>query len=436
MPYKNLSDVSLLSALAGRPGLGDTSAGSAYTVSARNVNYDVTLEVCSMDDPKDSLGPHDGLIEFCADSDVGNGSGTFDRNPDDYKRIAITVTWQSRNKTETMKQTSLVSNPVGGLGPTVTRLDAPAVGGIPKTVTAPGSILFEADTSTAAAELDWTVDGAAQGKADPVGSSDRKFTFTWDIEGSAGGRYWDDCTYVVQAEAFDDKGRAGSPKAMTIVLNRRVPFAPDAARGRPQRQRRHGRPSVEGQHRVRRARLPRLPQHHGRRGFLDPGHLPRPGGLLSRGHELHRRPGAVGRHPLVLRRRRSTRTRPARSRNGDASTVLQVDSGNPVPSQPTNLTACLGGTPGCVEPDGTPASDGSTAITWDASTDTDGILFYRIYRDGFTYADRVGVFFPQGSGPLTWTDPDTPSGPHTYAVSAVDPFFGESQLSAPVVNFP
>ena len=76
-----------------RPGLGDVSAGIAYTVSARNVDYDVTLEVCSMDDPKDNLGPHDGLIEFCADSDVGNGTGTFDRNPDDYKRIAITVTW-------------------------------------------------------------------------------------------------------------------------------------------------------------------------------------------------------------------------------------------------------------------------------------------------------------------------------------------------------
>ena len=138
VPYKNLSDVSLLSALASRPGLGDTSAGSAYTVSARNVNYDVTLEVCSMDDPKDSLGPRRRADRVLRRLRRGQRLRPFDRNPDDYKRIAITVTWQSRNKTETMKQTSLVSNPVGGLGPTVTRLDAPAVGGIPKTVTVPG----------------------------------------------------------------------------------------------------------------------------------------------------------------------------------------------------------------------------------------------------------------------------------------------------------
>ena len=93
VPYKNLADTSLLSALSSRPGLSDVSAASTYTISARNFDYDVTLEVCSMDDPKDNLGPHDGLVEFCADSDVGSGTGTFDRNPDDYKRIAITVTW-------------------------------------------------------------------------------------------------------------------------------------------------------------------------------------------------------------------------------------------------------------------------------------------------------------------------------------------------------
>jgi prepilin-type N-terminal cleavage/methylation domain-containing protein len=435
VPYKNLSNVSLLSALAGRPGLGDVSAGSAYTVSARNVDYDVTLEVCSMDDPKDNLGPHDGLIEFCADSDVGNSSGTFDRNPDDYKRIAITVTWQSRNKTETMKQTSLVSNPVGGLGPTVTRLDAPAVGGIPKTVTAPGAIRFEADTSTAAAELDWTVDGAAQGKADPIGSSDRKFEFFWDIEGSAGGRYWDDCTYVVQAEAFDDKGRAGSPKAMTIVLNRRVPFAPKQLEGG-----RNGNGDMVDLQWKGNTECDVLGYHVYRSTAGSAGPwtpvtcLGQTGSYLEATSCIDDQAPAGGTLSYYVA---AVDTDSAGSvRNGDASDVLDIQTGNSVPSQPTNLTACLGGTPGCVEPDGTPASDGSTAITWDASTDTDGILFYRIYRDGFTYADRVGVFFPQGSGALTWTDPDTPSGPHTYAVSAVDPFFGESQLSAPVVNFP
>ena len=93
----------------------------------------------------------------------------------------------------------------------------------------------------------------------------------------------------------------------------------------------------------------------------------------------------------------------------------------------------------CTEPDGTPASDGATVIRWDASTDPDpgdSILFYRIYRDGSTYADRFGIFFPDATGALAWTDPDTPDGRHTYRLTAVDKNFGESALSAPVVDFP
>ncbi len=54
----------------------------------------------------------------------------------------------------------------------------------------------------------------------------RKFSFDWDIEGSSGGRYYDDCTYVIQAEAVDNVGRAGSPKALTVMLNRALAKPP------------------------------------------------------------------------------------------------------------------------------------------------------------------------------------------------------------------
>ncbi len=343
-----------------------------------------------------------------------------------------------------MKQTSLVSNPVGGLGPTVTRLDAPAVGGIPKTVTVPGSILFEADTSTDAAELDWSVDGAGQGNADPVGSSNRRFTFTWDIEGSAGGRYWDDCTYVVQAEAFDDKGRAGSPKAMTIVLNRRVPFAPEQLEGG-----RNGNGDMVDLQWKGNTECDVLGYHVYRSTTGAPGSWGSPITCLGQTGSYLEATECVDDQaptddPLYYYVAGVDIDTAGSPRDGDASTVLTVTSGNTVPSQPTNLTACLGGVPGCVEPDGTsPVSDSATALGWDASTDPDGdpILFYRIYRDdngdaAFTLDERFAVFFPQGVAGLSWTDPDTPDGPHTYAVSAVDTRFGESPLSAPVVNFP
>jgi prepilin-type N-terminal cleavage/methylation domain-containing protein len=447
VPYKNLTDTALLDALAVRPGLSDTSAAPAYTVESRGFHYDVTLQVCSMDDPKDDLGAHDGTIEFCPDSDVGSGVGTnVDRNPDDYKRIAVTLTWTRRGGAETVKQTSLVSNPVGGLGPTVTRLDAPAVTGTPKTVTSPGTVRFEAETATDASELQWSVDGAGQGAADPIGGSNRRFEFLWEIEGDSGGRYYDDGTYVIQAQAFDDKGRSGSPKALTVVLNRRKPKAPQPLQG-VQLGGRNGNGN----------RVDLLWNANTERDVL--------------GYRVYRSTSAGGPWTQVTCFQQAlsyvedsscldegadasdplyykvvavdTEAGTGALQEGDDSPVTTVSFGNTVPTKPANVSACLGGSPGCTDSDGTPASDGATVIRWDASTDPDlgdSIFFYRIYRDGWpvtTYEHRspLRIFFT-GGGALAWTDPDTPDGQHTYELTAVDSNFGESALSDPVVEFP
>lgn len=437
VPYKGLTDTALIAALATRPGLNDVTAAPAYTIASRGFNYDVSLQVCSMDDPRDNLGPHDGTIDFCPDSDVGAGGANADRNPDDYKRIAVTLSWTRQGSTETVKQTSLVSNPVGGLGPTVIRLDAPAISGTLKTVTSPGTVTFEADTSTDAAELDWSVDGANQGKADRIGSSLRRFTFDWDIEGGSGGRYYSDCTYVIQAEALDDKGRAGSPKALTVVLNRALANAPVQFEGGRNGSgdrvdlswRRNLECDVLG-YRVYRSTAPGGP-------WVQVDCAGQVGPYVRSPSCLDE--GAPGTDPLYYYVA-GVDTAPGTGalRDGPPS-YLTVVSGNQVPSAPTNVSACLGGLPGCTEPDGTPASDGSTVLRWTGSTDPDAgdsILFYRIYRDGSTYAHRYGTFFPDATGALAWTDPDTPSGQHTYRLTAVDTQFGESSLSAPVVDFP
>jgi prepilin-type N-terminal cleavage/methylation domain-containing protein len=442
VPYKSLTDSALFAALASRPGLTDSSVGPAYTIESRNFAYDVTLQVCSMDDPKDGLGAHDATIAFCPDSDVGSGSGSnVDLNPDDYKRIAVTLDWRRNGGAEKVKQTSLISNPVGGLGPTVIHLDAPAVSGTPKTVTSPGTVGFEAETSTDASELAWSVDGASQGSADPVGSSLRNFTFDWDIEGSSGGRYFNDCTYVIQAEAFDNTGRVGSPKALTLVLNRALPRAPGQLEG--------GRNGSGDRVDLSWKKNPEC-DVLGYRIYRSTV----AGGAGGGPWEQVQCTGQVGSYvqsPSCIDEQAPATdplhyyvvgvdTAPGSGTVRDgAPSYLTVHSGNQVPSVPTNVSACLGGSPGCTEPDGTPASDGATVIRWDASTDPDpddSILFYRIYRDGITYAHRFGTFFPGGTGALAWTDPETPDGRHTYRLTAVDENFGESDLSAAVVDFP
>jgi type IV pilus assembly protein PilV len=437
VPYRNLTAATLFAALEARPGLEDSSPGAAYTIATRGFNYEVTLQVCSMDDPKDSLGVHDGTIEFCPDSDVGSASDSnVDRNPDDYKRVAVTLKWKRENSTETLKQTSLVSNPVGGLGPTVIRLDAPEVSGTPPTVTSPGPVTFVAETSTDASELDWSVRGVPQGAAIPVGSSNRQFTFEWDIEGASSGKYYDDCTYIVQAEAFDDKGRAGSPKALTVVLDRRQPRAPLQLEGGRNgngnmvdlRWKANTECDVEG--------------YQVWRSTVAGGPTGGPWTLVTCSNQV----GPYVKDNSCLDEQ-APATSPVHYRVfavdpgvGDPS-YLTVTSGNAVPSKPANVSACLGGMPDCTEPDGSPASNAATVIRWDDSSDPDGdpILFYRLYRDDgdgtATYADRFGIFFP-GVGANSWTDPDTPDGPHTYWVSAVDTNYGESQLSDPVENFP
>ena len=88
---------SLEAALSSRPGLADASGAPGYTISQRGVAYEMTLTVCSLDDPKDQLGNMPAGVVFCADSDVlAPGQPGVDRNPDDYKRVRVTLNWTTR----------------------------------------------------------------------------------------------------------------------------------------------------------------------------------------------------------------------------------------------------------------------------------------------------------------------------------------------------
>jgi prepilin-type N-terminal cleavage/methylation domain-containing protein len=438
--YRDLTNASLEDALLARPALTDADPALAgYTILSRGVKYTATLTVCSLDDAKDDLGEHLEGVTYCADSDVlAAGATARDRNPDDYKRVRVKLVWKTRNTEQSVTQTSSIINPVGGLGPSVTGLTMTDPGSSSvdpplRIDTAVDSARFRAQTSTSAAEVNWSVGGEAQGKAT---GGPTAWEFDWNFLNPDGSIAYYDCTYVVQADAFDGQGRAGAPRAVSVVLNRALalPVA-DLAGGRNgsgnlvdlQWTKNHGECDVVG-YRVFRGTSPDeasmvqitclnqdQPTYTSEPRCIDD--------TAEAGVDYYYRVRGVdtlGTSTL---------------RSGDWSAALAVSSTpNVVPTPPLGVTSCVGGQVDCNDPNGDPAPNDVVVIRWLPSTDVDGtVSFYRIYRDGLTYANRHDVFFPAG-GSLAWMEFTQDDGEqHTYRVSAVDNVFGESVLSLPVL---
>ena len=434
--YRDLTAQALLDELNARPGLEDVDPGTDYTMHARGLDYAATITVCSLDDPQDGLGDHNGPIAYCADSDVLAAGGTAtDRNPDDYKRVRVTLRWTTRETGQSITQTSSIINPVGGLGPTVTGLimESPSSPTLDPLLVESDvdTARFRATTSTSASQLTWSVSGRAKGQAT---GGPKTWFFDWDITDPAtGDPIYYDCTYVIQADAFDSQGRSGAPFAKTVRLNRMLPLKPSGFAG--------GR--------------------NGNGTFVDLAWVTNPecdvvgyriysgnsaatittpvtclgaasATLDAEADECIHDPGAgdVWYKIVAL----DTPSAGGPPREGTASDPLAIGpaSGNTVPSAPTNLSSCIGGQTGCNVANGVPADDGVLVIRWDASTDSDGtIQLYRFYRDGVAYAQRHASFYPKTGELLAWIEPEPDGSSHDYRISAVDDDFGESLLSDP-----
>src|SRR5215208_4860440 len=64
--YRDLTATALLAQLDARPGLEDVvPLDSGYTMRSRGIEYEATITVCSLDDPQDGIGTHNGPITFC-----------------------------------------------------------------------------------------------------------------------------------------------------------------------------------------------------------------------------------------------------------------------------------------------------------------------------------------------------------------------------------
>ena len=437
--YDKLTPAEIVGELQAQPGLADSdTTAPGWQIARRGVDYTITaVPVCKIDDEHDGYGGH-AAGEFCASSST---TGTTDGNPDDLRRMDVRIAWKVGAVSSSIRQTTLIVNPSGSLGPSVSTF---CVTGLPATLstTCPGApisvvpnaastkVSLAATTSPAAA-FHWQVDdGSSRGDATPTPSgSSTSWTFDWDLKGV--GTFscltppdWTlDGNYLVGGQAFDANGIQGQRKALTITVNRSLPFetcdfeggyndpppndeppTPDKSpvvdfqwKANPER-------DIVG-YRVYRREV-------GSQSSVEVCALT----IETSCFDPQPVPGTYDYYAVAVDR--DPATGGLREGPGGIARRIEVPGQNQPPAAPTPVSATI--------------SDGLPVITWGEATDPDGhpIRFYRIYRDGTAYADR---YDKTGDGvTLSWTDRNPGAGGHTYYVSAVDEFFDESAPMGPV----
>lgn len=224
---------------------GSTLSGSSLTVTrqldgspAQAFTFTVSFNVCSMDDPSDGTGDHSSSPTsggaWCTDVAA---SGTTDTEPDDYKRVSVSVTPAAPYSTRTSQETVLVPNN-GINGPSVTCLSTSAscpgtdqsiaTGASPQSPTAtPAGITFNVTTSTRPADITWKVNGnppttamVPSGASDPYVPTGTSSSFTWNTATVPDG------IYQISAAARDSNGNVGSAETIQIKLNRQLATPP------------------------------------------------------------------------------------------------------------------------------------------------------------------------------------------------------------------
>lgn len=213
---------------------GSTVSGSTlvvtrdYTPSVTNPatsSFDVSVTECSLDDPADGYGSHTSPPEsggsWCPDVAP---SGTTDTDPDDYKRVSVTITPANGNTIPAVQQTILVYNrPTNG--PAVSCLSTTTnCPGSNETITTGTSLTFNVTSTSTASAVQWLVNGSPPpasevSTTDPYTTSGTNSSFTWLFPTADG-------TYTIAAEVYDSNGNVGTQSTLQITLNRHQAIAP------------------------------------------------------------------------------------------------------------------------------------------------------------------------------------------------------------------
>lgn len=464
VPYEQMTPQTLASLVSRRPGLSDSSVGSAgWTVSRRDATYTLSVGVCSVDDPRDGTGNHeagtfcrpgtvtataqcgqllgpganrpgapppsadpadcgidsdldgtaDGLVQTTATTCSGAGCGSrVDDTPADYKRIVSLVRWRDGGWN---LQATTVNSPGSSAAPSVLTL-TPATGDPVKPVMTSGTTFgFNATVSQRPATMGLLVGGRQVAAFSLV--SGTTWNATWDLGAVTSGNGARpaatevlDGSYVVSAKAFDQYGQFGGTRSVTVLVNRRRPFAParvEAGRNgvgvevewSPARER-----DLEGYRVYRTGSGPRVEVCPLQRTTRCVDATPPAAAKLQ--YEVV----GVDRDPAGA------------YREGDSAASGDVTQTNSPPPAPRSLSASI--------------ADGNVVLSWlaPATGDPDpgdAIDHYNVYRDGTTLADRVDR---TDVAQTTWTDVGSGGVQHTYWITAVDTQLAESPLLGPVTR--
>lgn len=235
---------SIASALVPQMTPGATLSGSTLTVTRSagtggggtgGYAFNVTLTTCSLDDPSDGYGDHSALPasggNWCPDVAP---SGTSDSNPDDYKRVSVTVTPTGNGaaaRTYPVQQTvDIYAKAVNG--PAVSCLTTTTCPGsnVPVTTLGQNALTFSVTTTRLAYQIQWLVNGNPPQSQDPSGANGiyapagTTSSFTWSIPFSAGNSI--DGTYSISALALDPNGNSGSRSTIQVTVNEHQVIAP------------------------------------------------------------------------------------------------------------------------------------------------------------------------------------------------------------------
>ncbi len=232
--YDQLKPSGIVAALQAKSG----TSGDPWKISRRGIDYTVTAEVCTFDDPKDNVAATAPENVCTPQAPVPAAAGTLepDAQPDDFRRVTVKLDWDKGGGTRTITQIFLINNPSGGLGPRITKFHAP-----PDNVNQliSGTAATFPTTTTTAGSVRWNSDGSPNGSGDSSGGPTTWVT-TWQLGSPAAGVVppasgaWPaqynpvstvlDGTYTVTAQAFDDRGIAGDSRAAVLPLNRSLPI--------------------------------------------------------------------------------------------------------------------------------------------------------------------------------------------------------------------
>jgi prepilin-type N-terminal cleavage/methylation domain-containing protein len=402
--YDQLNDTAIDGQLQAVPGLQDSALGGAYQIRRRGVDYTVDASVCIMDDAKDGGGSRPSGLSFCADS---GPAGTTDKNPEDYKRVTVKLTWKRGGVTRAATQTGLVNNPGSATGPAVRSIIVIGTPAPYEITSTNATVPLQLTTSSRPTTINWTVDGSVQPTAPTQsGTSGLVWNADWNVSTI------DDGPYLISGEAFNQYGVSGPTRTETVTLNRYLPRAPTrVAGGRTT----FGTVEIEWAanterdiigYQVRRVNDGTIVCALATQKLDTLCTDPAPPAADPLRYEVV----AYDKAPITGTPRAGT------------ATSLTVTTGNTPPNPPEVISATTSGD--------------TVTIKWKRPNPEDpdpgdGVEFYRVYRDGTLLANRYDRWY-DGASTVTWTDIATGGSPHTYWISAVDKSYLESPFAMAV----